>query len=105
MEREKKINQEERRAHAEQIDQPRVMSAVAPKRNRRPDHANEKNRIEDQAFAGNEINHIVQRRVPGLSRLGVRRDMVNCHPTMLLVPNQDWQSAKEINQESQIRTG
>src|SRR5438093_1278573 len=49
------INQENRRAHAEEINQLRIIFSVPPKSNRCPDGADEKNWIQQHRLQSEEI--------------------------------------------------
>ena len=97
--------EQNRRAHAEKVKPQRVFASPFPETEHRPDCADEKNRIEQQGFAGQKIPEVPQRRLPLGIQTRVGRHMMHGDPIVLRVPNDNRQRADAKNQQREPRAG
>src|SRR5215831_7164993 len=98
MKRKLEIHKKHGCSHGEKIKQQRIMAAPPPHRDGRPNHCDEKNRIEQAKFSakesGYEFNHSIW--TPMAARACIFSDVLNGDPAVLMIPEQDRKRANRI---------
>src|SRR6185369_14945758 len=98
------IKNKQRDAHAEEVNQKRVLPVALPEGNRSPGACNEEKRAEQTDFGYQEVTQEPKRRPPLDVQAGAFLEVCDGDPVVLRVPNQHWQRAQGINQQSEIRS-
>ncbi len=87
------VRRKQRRAHAEEKDQPRIMAAPAPESDRRPNRGAKENRVQQAQFGAEKLAQVPEGGVPRTIGARAFGQVADGDPFMLVVPNQHRQRA------------